>query len=72
MKPNPPYYVGTYGGYLAIEDADDGRVRTYMVADVRLASPFDSFAQADAAAKLAVEVYPPDLAYFAIFTVARG
>lgn len=72
---NPPYYVAVYGGFLAVEAYDTPageRIKVFTEQNVRLASPFDTFAKADAAAKWAVgHLYPPDLRYFALLTVAR-
>jgi hypothetical protein len=71
-----PYYVALYGGFLVIESydtVDSVRTKAYTVADVRLAEPFDTFDQADAAAKWAVnKLYPPDLRYFAILAASFG
>lgn len=67
-----PYYVATFNGFLVVENVRDARQRVvYTVADVRSATPFDSFEQADAAAKWGCgRLYPDDLCYFAIFTPA--
>lgn len=72
----PPYYVAVYGGFLVIESYDTPhgeRTKTYTVPNVRLASPFPQYLDADAAAKWAVgQLYPPDLRYFAILAPTFG
>lgn len=73
----PPYYVALYGGFLVAESyfvagRKEDVTRMYTVADVRQADTWDTFAEADTMAKLAVEhLYPPDLRYFAILAVPR-
>lgn len=69
--PHPPYFVATYSGFLVVESDDNDRPRTFAVANVRLATPFDSFEHADATAKWAVRrMYPDDLQYFALLQVS--
>jgi hypothetical protein len=64
------YYVALYGGFLAVEEYAGPRGmirRMYTMADARLATPFDSFDEADAAGKAAAQyLYPNDLRYFAV------
>lgn len=72
-----PYYIACYGGFLCIEnywDNNDNRQsKAYTVGDVRVATPWDDFEAADAAAKWAVtRLYPPDLRYFAILAPTFG
>lgn len=72
-----PYYVAVYGGFLVIEryqtHANGVRTKAYTVADCREAEPFNTFDQADSAAKWAVmHLYPPDLRYFAILAPSFG
>jgi hypothetical protein len=71
-----PYYIALYGGFLVVEDyATPGgnRTKVYTVANSRLATPFDTFEQADGAAKWAANtLYPPDLRYFAILAPSFG
>lgn len=71
-----PYYVALYGGFLVVERyrTDDNRTITKAFTDtnVRLASPFATFDEADATAKWAAnQLYPPDIRYFAILEVAH-
>lgn len=69
----PPFYIAVHGGFLIIEryaTPHGQQTKVYTVGDVRLATPFDSFEQADANAKWAVgQLYPPDLRYFALLQV---
>jgi hypothetical protein len=70
-----PFYVAVYGGFLVAEEYKAGNrqgkaMRIYTIADVRQADTWDTFAEADNIAKLAVEhLYPPDLRYFAVLVV---
>jgi hypothetical protein len=70
-----PYYVALYGGFLVVERylADNRTItKAFTDTNVRLASQFDTFDEADATAKWAVnQLYPPDIRYFAILEVAR-
>lgn len=73
----PPFYIALYGGFLCVEHysgLDNRRItKAYTVADVRLATPWDTFEQADLTAKWAVkQLYPPDLRYFAILAPTFG
>ncbi|MGZ8317524.1 MAG: hypothetical protein ACXWVD_00345 [Telluria sp.] len=66
-----PYFIATYNGFLVIERIEGGRDRVYTDADVRCATPFDSFEQADAAAKWGCNrLFPQDISYFAILKAA--
>lgn len=71
-----PYYVAMYGGFLVLDEysTDGGLVqKLYTVADVRLASPFDTYLHADSCAKWAVgKLYPPGRRYFAIMCASFG
>ena len=71
--PTPaPYYIAAYGGFIVIEEHGDGRRRVYTACNVRLATPFRDFLNADAIAKWAVaQLYPIDLQYFALLQVAH-
>lgn len=72
MNPNP-YYIATYNGFLCIETPRDrhgqpGRQRLFTTANVREATSWPTFEQADAAALWGVnQLFPPDVNYFAIF-----
>jgi hypothetical protein len=71
-----PYYVALYGGFLVAEEysvpGKGTEIRRFTVPDARQADTWDTFGQADKAAKIAVDqLYPPDLRYFAILNVAR-
>lgn len=81
----PPFYVALYGGFLCVEtytplpntarrtDADGNISKYYTVADVRMATPWPSFEDADAAAKWATGLlYPPDLRYSAVLAPSFG
>jgi hypothetical protein len=72
-----PFYANLYGGFLVVEEyaGPDMRkvTKTYTVPDVRLATPWPSFADADRRAKQsASQLYPPDLRYFAILAAVRN
>lgn len=71
-----PYYVAVYSGFVVIERYDTpqkGEVtKCFTTPDCRSASTFQTFDDADAAAKWAVaHMYPPDLRYFAVLEVAH-
>jgi hypothetical protein len=69
--PNPPYYIAVYGGFVVLENVPNGYQRLYTAPNIRLATPFSTFENADATAKFAVQrLYPPDLQYFALLQVA--
>lgn len=69
---HPPYFVACYSGFLVIEYVEDRR-KVYTVPNVRLATPFPSFDNADAAARTAIfAMYPPDLQYYAILQTANN
>lgn len=85
MSAIPPFYVACYGGFLCVEryypapgakgrtDQDGTITKTYTVADVRLATSWTDFEDADAMAKWAMgRMYPPDLRYFAILAPTFG
>jgi len=71
-----PYYVACFGGFLVVENykipyQDAPMQKVYTAPDPRVATTWQSFEQADATAKWAVnKLYPPDLRYFALFQVA--
>lgn len=72
-----PYYVAVYGGFLVVESypvagpRERNVTKVYTVGNMRHATPWDSFAAADLAAKQSVGfLYPPDLRYFAILVAA--
>jgi hypothetical protein len=71
-----PYYIAGYGGFIVVESypGPSGNIdKLYTVPNVRLATPFPSYEQADAAAKWAInKLYPPDLRYFAILAPTFG
>ena len=69
-----PFYVAAYGGFLVVERYRDNdgaeRVKVFTEPNVRMASVFDSFDEADSTAKWAIgRMYPPDIRYFAILGV---
>lgn len=75
MGLHAPYFIAVYGGFLVVEsypDHDDKiHTKVYTVANVRHATPWPNFEAADGAAKWAVgTLYPPDLRYFGILTMA--
>jgi hypothetical protein len=65
-----PFTLAMYGGFLVVETYDvpgGNRTKVYTVPNVRLATVYDTFEAADAAAKWAANhLYPPDLRYYAI------
>ena len=71
-----PCYIALYGGFLVVEayDAPPGAsiTKCYTVSDCRSATPYPTFAAANAVAKWAANyLYPPDLRYFALLTMAH-
>lgn len=71
-NPNP-FFVATYNGFLVVEPVKGGRTRVYTDSDIRMATPFASFEQADKAAKWGVhQLFPSDLAYFALLQAPAG
>lgn len=71
MIETPPYYVAVYGGFLVVDEFGHAkRVRSYTTPDPREADSWQTFAETDQIAKWAVaRMYPPELQYFAIFTI---
>jgi hypothetical protein len=64
----PPFYVATMNGFLAMEGH-----RPYNVADCRLATPFDTFEEADAAGRASAwRLSPAGTSYFAILCLPEG
>lgn len=67
------FYVATYNGFLVIEPVPGGRDRVYTDSNVRYATPFSSFRQAEAAGKWGVgRLFPKDKSYFAVMQVTQG
>jgi hypothetical protein len=71
-----PYFVAAHGGFLVLDEYHDygnKQQRLFTVADPRLATPFDSFLQADSFGKWATnKLYPPNRRWFAVFQPAIG
>lgn len=81
----PPFYVACYGGFLCVEtympapglkrrtDENGNVTKCYTIADVRMATPWPTFIEADEAGHWATGVmYPPDFRYYAILAPAFG
>jgi hypothetical protein len=69
-----PYYVALCNGFVQLEDEahPDDAIRFTLTRNVRLATSFSTFEQADDFGNWAVEALPAGLRYFAILQSTIG
>lgn len=70
-----PYYVALYSGFVQLEDEHappDEQLRFTTIRNVREATSFDTFEQADDFGNWAVEFLPRGLRYFAVLQSTIG